>query len=104
LVGLATGELCLDDCPLCGVEAISREVHRDDRVVFGVLGRLLGAIFLDLRLPLREVDTHVVDLAFNHRLGLRPLGACRFLGMGGGRRQLAMRIVDRCFELLPPCL
>jgi len=38
LVGLATGELCLDHCPLRGVEAIGREVHRDDRLVFGVQG------------------------------------------------------------------
>ena len=43
MVGLATGELRLDHCPLRGVEAIGREVHRDDRLVFGVLGRPLGA-------------------------------------------------------------
>src|SRR6478672_7660997 len=98
LVDLATGELCLDHCPLRGVEAISREVHRDDRVVFGVLGRPLGAIFVDLRLPLREVGTHVIDPSLNRGLGLRPVSACGFLGLGCGGRQLDMRFVDRCLE------
>jgi hypothetical protein len=100
LVGLATGELRLDDCPLRGVEAISREVHRDDRVVFRVLGRLLGAIFFDLDLPLREIGTHVIDPSLNRVLDLRPLTVRGFLGLGRGGRQLDVRFVDRCLELL----